>query len=150
VNDAGGADELVETCIIRALAMVEAGTFRAESDLRVCLFGLLRRASRHNNGGTRESEARQLSPPRSEMATSSASSVRQNGELFVSSVEKAFLGLSIELREILLLIVIEGMTYEKAADVIGVSVGTVKSRLARARGELEAALGDFDSRCGAI
>jgi RNA polymerase sigma-70 factor, ECF subfamily len=36
-------------------------------------------------------------------------------------------------REVLLLVTVEGLTYEAAADVLGVPLGTVMSRLARAR-----------------
>jgi RNA polymerase sigma-70 factor (ECF subfamily) len=36
-------------------------------------------------------------------------------------------------REVLLLVTVEGLTYETAAEVLGVPLGTVMSRLARAR-----------------
>jgi RNA polymerase sigma-70 factor (ECF subfamily) len=36
-------------------------------------------------------------------------------------------------REVLLLVTVEGLTYEAAADLLGVPLGTVMSRLARAR-----------------
>jgi RNA polymerase sigma-70 factor, ECF subfamily len=40
-------------------------------------------------------------------------------------------------QEIIILICIEGMTYEEAGRVIEVPVGTVRSRLSRARGQLK-------------
>jgi RNA polymerase sigma-70 factor (ECF subfamily) len=48
--------------------------------------------------------------------------------------------LSREHRQILLLINVEGRTYREAADTLGVPVGTVMSRLARARQQFRALL----------
>ncbi|GJE26197.1 sigma-70 family RNA polymerase sigma factor [Methylobacterium organophilum] len=49
-------------------------------------------------------------------------------------------------REALLLVGAHGMTYEDAADLIGCQVGTVKSRVSRARNTLADALGFADGR----
>jgi RNA polymerase sigma-70 factor (ECF subfamily) len=48
-------------------------------------------------------------------------------------LQRAFDQLSAEHREILLLVAIEGLPYEEAAVILGVPVGTVRSRLSRAR-----------------
>ncbi len=48
----------------------------------------------------------------------------------------AFDRLPIEQREVLLLIVVEGYSYRKAARMLGVPAGTVMSRIARAREQL--------------
>lgn len=45
------------------------------------------------------------------------------------------------MREVLALVPIEGLSYQEAADVLGIPVGTVMSRLARARAELMRRLG---------
>ena len=58
----------------------------------------------------------------------------------LSEVRNAFLGLSEEHREVLLLVAIEGLQYEEAAAILGVPVGTVRSRLSRARQALRQAL----------
>ena len=52
--------------------------------------------------------------------------------------------LSGEHREVLLMKDIEGMKYEEIAEVVGVPVGTVRSRLHRARLELRVLLGGLD------
>jgi RNA polymerase sigma-70 factor (ECF subfamily) len=54
-------------------------------------------------------------------------------------LEAALLRLPAEHREILLLREIEDMTYDDIADVLGLNLGTVKSRIARARSALIAA-----------
>jgi RNA polymerase sigma-70 factor (ECF subfamily) len=43
-----------------------------------------------------------------------------------------------EQREVLLLVTLEGMSYREAADVQGVPIGTIMSRLSRARAALRA------------
>jgi RNA polymerase sigma-70 factor (ECF subfamily) len=51
----------------------------------------------------------------------------------LSSARAAIAALPEAQREVLLLVTVEGLTYEAAADVLGVPLGTVMSRLARAR-----------------
>ncbi|HVN69597.1 MAG TPA: sigma-70 family RNA polymerase sigma factor [Candidatus Binatia bacterium] len=51
-------------------------------------------------------------------------------------VSKALAGLSSEQREIVLLADIEGCSYQEIGQIVGCSVGTVRSRLHRARGQL--------------
>jgi RNA polymerase sigma-70 factor (ECF subfamily) len=51
----------------------------------------------------------------------------------LASARTAIAALPEAQREVLLLVTVEGLTYEAAADVLGVPLGTVMSRLARAR-----------------
>ena len=53
----------------------------------------------------------------------------------------AFSGLVSGQRAVVLLVLVEGLSYEVAADVLGIPVGTVKSRLSLARRALRVALG---------
>lgn len=55
---------------------------------------------------------------------------------------RAMESLPIEQRLVLALIVIEGLSYQQAADVLGAPIGTVMSRLARARAALADRLAD--------
>ena len=55
-------------------------------------------------------------------------------------VRDAFLRLSAEHREVLLLVAIEGLRYEEAAEILELPLGTVRSRLSRARQALRDAL----------
>jgi RNA polymerase sigma-70 factor (ECF subfamily) len=56
------------------------------------------------------------------------------------AIQQALGKLSREHRSIIVLRDIEGFSYNEIADVLGVSIGTVKSRLARARGDLKKSL----------
>jgi RNA polymerase sigma factor (sigma-70 family) len=56
--------------------------------------------------------------------------------LALSEVRSAFLNLSQEHREVLLLVGIEGLQYQEAAAILEVPLGTVRSRLSRARDAL--------------
>jgi RNA polymerase sigma-70 factor (ECF subfamily) len=55
-------------------------------------------------------------------------------------IERALAGLVEEQRVALLLVVLEGLTYREVAEVQGVPIGTVMSRLARARAQIKAYL----------
>jgi RNA polymerase sigma-70 factor, ECF subfamily len=66
-------------------------------------------------------------------------------ESFVRSVQtveviKAFERLPEEQRIVMALVALDGMSYQQAADVLGVPIGTVMSRLARARGKLASSI----------
>jgi len=56
------------------------------------------------------------------------------------AIQQALRGLSHEHRSIIVLRDIEGFSYTEIADVLGISMGTVKSRLARARADLKKSL----------
>ncbi|HVL37137.1 MAG TPA: RNA polymerase sigma factor [Burkholderiales bacterium] len=58
------------------------------------------------------------------------------------AVRKAVAQLGDDQRAVVGLVLVEGLSYEEAAQVLGIPVGTVTSRLARAREALQAILGD--------
>ncbi|TWJ09790.1 RNA polymerase sigma factor [Altererythrobacter ishigakiensis] len=58
------------------------------------------------------------------------------GRLELSQAEAAIAALAPEFREVLMLVAVEGFKYKEAAKLIGIPVGTVMSRLARARRQL--------------
>src|SRR4051794_22630566 len=58
----------------------------------------------------------------------------------LAAVRKALGSLSADYRAVLVLVCVDGLSYQEAADVLGVAIGTVMSRLARGRRELYAAL----------
>lgn len=64
----------------------------------------------------------------------------QEAPLHLSDLHRALLTLAPERREALLLVGAGGFSYEEAADICGCAVGTIKSRVGRARATLAAML----------
>ena len=62
----------------------------------------------------------------------------QEDQMMVSQVGEAMKKLSGEHSEILVMICVQGMRYEEAAEALDIPVGTVRSRLSRARSQLQA------------
>lgn len=66
----------------------------------------------------------------------------QSGQLELADVQRGLQTLPEAQREALILVGAGGFSYEEAADICGVAVGTIKSRVARGRVALEAVLSD--------
>jgi RNA polymerase sigma factor (sigma-70 family) len=66
----------------------------------------------------------------------------QSGQLELADVQRGLQTLPEAQREALILVGAGGFSYEEAADICGVAVGTIKSRVARGRVALEAVLAD--------
>jgi RNA polymerase sigma-70 factor, ECF subfamily len=65
---------------------------------------------------------------------------RVEARLSLGDVRRAVEGLPTDQRAALLLVTVDGLSYKEAAAVVGVPVGTIMSRLARARAALQAQL----------
>jgi RNA polymerase sigma-70 factor (ECF subfamily) len=57
-------------------------------------------------------------------------------------VQEALARLPVEQREVIGLVLVEGLSYKEAAEIIGAPVGTITSRLARGRDSLQTLLGN--------
>ena len=68
----------------------------------------------------------------------------QEEPLHLSDMHRALLTLPAERREALLLVGAGGFSYEEAAEICGCAIGTVKSRVGRARAALTSMLEDGD------
>jgi RNA polymerase sigma-70 factor (ECF subfamily) len=67
----------------------------------------------------------------------------QESWLAVGDIAAAIAGLPEDHREVILLVALEDMSYREIAEVTGVPIGTVMSRLSRARASLRVSLGDM-------
>lgn len=134
VRNGVDADDLVQESLVSALENI--GSWRAGSNMRAWLFVILRNKFLNTVRKTRnESNAN----ARLEIAVnaSTSNSDRHRIQTAVLEVKQAFALLTDEHREILTLVAVEGLTYEETAEVLNVAVGTVRSRLARARRRLK-------------
>lgn len=132
-RDREAADDLVQDCLARALA---AWATRRGDDtaLRPWLFAIL-----HNRWRTRlrRDWTRPDRIPLDDANEQAAQiSGGQSETLELHDLGAAMAKLSEEQRAVLLLVGVEGLSYEEAARVQNVPIGTVMSRLARARDHL--------------
>jgi RNA polymerase sigma-70 factor (ECF subfamily) len=67
---------------------------------------------------------------------------RQEQKLELSKVKEAVSELSDEHRSVLVMVCVKGMKYKQVASILDIPVGTVRSRLSRAREQLEDMLGE--------
>jgi RNA polymerase sigma-70 factor, ECF subfamily len=140
-RDVERADDLVQECLVRAIARIES--FKAGTNLQAWLIVILRNVFLND---CRRAKRERVSLEELGNAAPRQLPAHQDSGLILAEIERAFMSLSQDHREILSLIVVEGMTYEQSADVLGVTMGTVKSRLSRARACLSELLDDGDPR----
>lgn len=117
------ADDVTQDTYLRALPAL--ATFRAESSARTWLLGIARRAA--VDAIRREQRRRRLSPRR-------VADVPDPAAAF--SVASLLAPLDVDRREAFVLTQVLGLSYAEAAEVADVAVGTIRSRVARARAEL--------------
>jgi RNA polymerase sigma-70 factor (ECF subfamily) len=134
-RDADRADDLVQECLMRAIARVDSWT--PGTNLRAWLFVILRNC--HINEVRRGQRISLVGETTTdyEVVPTPAS---QEAHVSLLEVRDAYLNLSEEHREVLLLVAIEGLQYEEAAAILEIPVGTIRSRLSRARQALRDAL----------
>jgi RNA polymerase sigma-70 factor, ECF subfamily len=125
------ADDLVQDCLERALRKRHLWTRRGS--LRNWLLRMLYRTHLNALRGRRP-QASLDDLTDAEPALAQPASQTQRVEL--REMEEALGRLPAEQRDTLLLVVLEGLTYDEAAFVLQVPVGTVRSRLSRARSTL--------------
>jgi RNA polymerase sigma-70 factor, ECF subfamily len=128
-------DELVQAACERALrneAKFREGT-RMDSWLFRIAQNLWRDSKRRER--TRGSE---IDPDDVGLSDEGISSRRPEDRMMLASVRDAVATLTRDQRLVLALVAVDGMSYRQAAEVMDVPVGTVMSRLSRARAQLSA------------
>jgi RNA polymerase sigma-70 factor (ECF subfamily) len=88
---------------------------------------------------TEEGEELQYDPPSAEPSPERLAESKQMEQALRKSLSK----LSLKLRTVIILKEIEGLSYEDISEVLDVSLGTVKSRISRAREELLELMGEM-------
>ncbi len=129
-HDAELADDLVQDTLVRALRSEHL--FHG-GDVRSWLYTILTNLNRNR--------LRSLARRPTLMAIDDNDAPDQAGpEAGGRDIERALATLVDDQRTALLLVVLEGLTYREVAEVQGVPIGTVMSRLARARMQIKAYL----------
>jgi RNA polymerase sigma factor (sigma-70 family) len=133
-RNADDADDLVHDCVARALSRWHLR--RADGSVRAWLYRILtnlflsdrRRASRRRTVVLDVEGAEQ------------AVVAPQEVQMELAQVLDAIGRLSEDRRAVLLLVAVEDFSYEEAAGILGIPLGTVMSRLSRARNDLRQAM----------
>jgi RNA polymerase sigma-70 factor (ECF subfamily) len=126
------ADDLVQDTLVRAIA--KQHLWQPGTNLRNWLFTLMH--NQHVNDVRRSVARGGISHAVDELHDNLASASNAEASLQLRDLERALGKLLIEQREIILLVALEGMSYADVAAVVGVPVGTVRSRLSRGRAAL--------------
>jgi RNA polymerase sigma-70 factor (ECF subfamily) len=124
------ADDLVQEALLRALANIHS--FQPGTNMSAWLFTILRNHFRSEYRKRR----REVEDSDGHYAESLTSHPEQHGRLELTEFREALAKLPEEQREALILVGASGFSYEEAAEICGCAIGTVKSRVNRARTRL--------------
>jgi len=135
VRDAERADDLVQEAVLKAWA--KRHQFQKGTNLEAWLFTILRN---HFHSQLRKA-AREVEDVDGIMASKIAVGPSQEGVVMISRLSQALDELSADYREAIILVGARGLSYEEAANICGCAIGTMKSRVNRARRQLSEKLG---------
>ncbi|MGE0751572.1 MAG: sigma-70 family RNA polymerase sigma factor [Variibacter sp.] len=124
------ADDLVQETLLRALANINS--FQPGTNMSAWLFTILRNLFRSEYRKRR----REVEDTDGSYAESLKSQPEQVGRVEFEEFRVALGKLPPDQREALILVGASGFSYEEAAEICGCAVGTIKSRVNRARGRL--------------
>jgi RNA polymerase sigma-70 factor, ECF subfamily len=124
------ADDLVQETILRALANIDS--FQPGTNMAAWLFTILRNLFRSEYRKRR----REVEDVEGKYADNMKSQPDQEGRIELQEFRAALAQLPSDQREALILVGASGFSYEEAAEICECAVGTIKSRVSRARARL--------------
>jgi RNA polymerase sigma-70 factor (ECF subfamily) len=124
------ADDLVQETLLRALANI--GSFQPGTNLPAWLFTILRNQFRSEYRKRR----REVEDVDGKYSDKLKTQPEQMGKIEFAELRQALTRLPDDQREALLLVGASGFSYEEAAEICDCAVGTIKSRVNRARNRL--------------
>ena len=125
------ADDLVQDCLERAIR--KRGQWKREGSIRSWLYRILYTVFLNQSGRRRRWRDE---VPIDDVAAPAAEPARQEQQVICSDIAAAMQRLPPEQRAAIALTALEGLSYEEAARVLRVPIGTVRSRLFRGRERL--------------
>jgi RNA polymerase sigma-70 factor, ECF subfamily len=132
-GDVSLADDLVQDCLERALT--KSHLYDPARPLRAWLYAVLRNIYVSNW----RRNAKHISAKELDDLQGFEGSVQpeQDSNFSVALITDALDTLPTQQREVLILISLEEMSYQQASEIVGVPIGTIMSRLSRARTHLQ-------------
>lgn len=129
------ADDLVQDTIMKAWAKQDH--FEPGTNMKAWLFTILR----NEFYSQMRKRGREVSDTDGIFTSQLATHPQQYGALDLQDFKKALAQLPSDQREAIILVGASGFAYEEAAEICGCAVGTIKSRINRARNKLQELLG---------
>ena len=127
-HDVFRADDLVQDTLLRAIAQQHRS--RYDSNLRAWLFTIMHN---QNVNGVRRSLREGVAVEFEDKWPFPAAATNPTGRLPLGDLDRALACISEEQRRVILLIGLEGTSYQEAAVILEVPVGTIRSRVFRGR-----------------
>ena len=129
------ADDMVQDTVVKAWTNIDK--FEVGTNMRAWLFTILRNTCY----SSRRKANREVADVDGVFTESLAEKPAHDGHMQMTDFRKALNELAVEQREALLLVGASGFSYEEAAEMCGVAVGTIKSRTNRARAKIAELMG---------
>ncbi|TCS63615.1 sigma-70 family RNA polymerase sigma factor [Varunaivibrio sulfuroxidans] len=130
-GDIHRADDLVQQSLERALEKLHL--FRRDSNLRAWLLSIVHNV--HLNNHRREKNRPTDAWDEALDDTVAATENSEHG-VIIRDIERALAALSLDQREVVVLVGLEGMDYKEVSEILDIPMGTVMSRLSRGRERL--------------
>jgi RNA polymerase sigma-70 factor (ECF subfamily) len=134
-GDKERADDLVQETLFKAWNHLDS--FKEGTNLKAWLFTILR----NTYFSERRKQRREVEDADGAYAARLATQPAQHGHMEMQDFRAALSQLPDDQREALVLVGAAGFSYEEAAEISGCAVGTIKSRVNRARNRLADTLG---------
>ena len=133
-GDRERADDLVQETLCKAWNHLDS--FKEGTNLKAWLFTILR----NTFFSERRKRKREVEDADGNLAARLSSLPEQHGHMDMKDFQEALSELPDDQREALILVGAAGFSYEEAAEISGCAVGTIKSRVNRARNRLAESL----------
>jgi RNA polymerase sigma-70 factor (ECF subfamily) len=130
----GDKDDLVQDTLERAIK--KSHTWRREGSIRSWLYRI--QYTVFINSYRKQADLKEVAADDMSESPSMTVGASQDTKLECQRILKALENLKPRHSEVLLLVAVEGFSYDQAAQIMDIPVGTVRSRLARAREDLRA------------
>jgi RNA polymerase sigma-70 factor (ECF subfamily) len=135
-RSADRADDLVQETLLRAIS--KSHLWQTGTDIRAWLFTIMHN---HYVNMVRRAMRDDATIDIEQMSASLVANTDPTASSQLRELEQSLARLPDEQREVILLVGLEGMSYETAAKILSIPVGTVRSRLSRGRDALRRLMG---------
>ena len=139
-QDRAAAEDLVQETYVKALKGF--GTFQPGTNFRAWMYRILRNTFLTSQTGLKAAQLGPLDDQADEPGTSETPESLLLARMEQQSIQSALEELPVHFREVILLCDFEEMSYQEIAQALGIPIGTVMSRLSRARKAMRALLAE--------